>query len=163
MADYFSQSDLEHAMSKGTVKSAFDDDDDGVPDAEPIAACIAFANAECNSFLRAVLVSGSSLISLPLTSVPDEVKFAALDFGIAYATRRKPDVLKAMGAEKWTDFHAAAVARMKRYCESIQRVPPETASHGTAGATLLNPDVDADGAEQDPPAESRWADMGGFS
>lgn len=162
MADYISQTDLEHAITRATVKAAFDEgDNEADPDA--VAACIAYANAECNSFLRKVLVSGGSALSLPLVTVPDEVKFAALEFGIAYAIRRKPDVAKAMGVEKWSEFHAMAVARMKRYCESEQRVPTTTAEHGTAGAALLNPDVDEDGATQDPPDEGRWVDMGGFS
>jgi hypothetical protein len=127
-----------------------------------MGACIAFANSECNSFLRGVLISGGVPLPLPLITVPDEVKFAALDFALAYAARRRPDVAKAMGVEKWTEFHAAAVARMKRYCESQQQVAPETAEQATQGAALLNPDTDADGNQQAAPAEPRWADFGGF-
>ena len=162
MADYFSQTDLENALSKSIVKGAYDDDHDGIVDTAPMAACIAYGNAMCNSFLRNVMTSGGSPITLPLTSVPDEVKFAAIDFGIAYTIRRKPDVVKAMNAEPWTTFFASAVDQMKRYCASEQRMPAEVGTPATAGGALLNPDSDADGNEECLPNESRWADPADF-
>lgn len=162
MADYITQTDLEHAITRNTVKAIFDEGDNEV-DAEAMAACIAYATSECNSFLRKVLLSGGVKLSLPLSAVPDEVKFAALDFGLAYGARRKPDVAKAMGIASWTEFYKAAAERMKRYCEAEQFVAPAVAEPATAGGALLNPDVDEDGTEQDPPDESRWTDMGGFA
>ena len=162
MADYITQTDLEHAISKQTVKAIFDEGANAV-DPEVMASCIAFATSECNSYLRKVLVSSSgSKLSLPLSTVPDEVKFAALDFGLAYASKRRPDVAKAMGVLPWTDFYKMASERMKRYCEAEQQVAPEVATPGVIGASIQNPDVDEDGCTQDPPAESRWTDMGGF-
>ena len=163
MADYFDQTDLENALSVNVVKGVYDDDHDGVADSAPVAACIAYGNAECNSFLRNVLTSGGSPIELPLTDVPDEVKFAALDFGIAYTMRRRPDVVRAMNEQPWTVFYEAAVAKMKRYCASLQRVPATTGTHATAGGALLNPDSDADGNAEDLPTEGRWSDMADFS
>jgi hypothetical protein len=159
MADYFSQTDLENALSVNIVKSVYDDDHDGVVDSGPIAACIAYGNAECNSFLRNVLVSsGGTPITLPLDTVPDEVKFAALDFGIAYTIRRRPDVVKALNEQPWTVFYDYAVAKMKRYCESMQRVPASTAEHATAGA-----DVFAANPDDDEAPEPRWSCMGDFA
>ncbi len=164
MADYFTQTDLENAISVGAVKGAYDDDKDGTPDPGPIAACIAFGNAECNSFLRNVLVTGSGApLTLPLVTVPDEVKFAALDFGIAYSIRRRPDIAKAMGEQPWTAFYDVAVAKMKRYCESIQRVPPTVGTHATVGGALLSPETDENDAPKEPSPEGRWSSMGGFS
>ncbi len=161
MADYFSQTDLENALSVSVVKAAFDDDHDGVVDTGPMAACIAYGNAECNSFLRNVFVGGAA-IELPLSTVPDEVKFAALEFGIAYTMRRRPDVVKAMNEQPWNTFYDAAIAKMKRYCESVQRMPTTVGTHATVGGTVLNPDSDADGVEEELPTEGRWADMGDF-
>ena len=162
MADYITQTDLEHAISKQTVKSLFDEGGN-VADPEVLASCIAYATAECNSFLRKVLVAnGGSKLALPLSVVPDEVKFAALDFALGYGARRKPDVAKAMGIATWTDFYKAAAERMKRYCEAEQQVAPEVATPGVIGASLQNPDVDEDGNVQDPPDEGRWTNMGGF-
>lgn len=164
MADYFSQTDLENALSINVVKAAYDDDHDGVVDTGPMAACIAYGNAECNSFLRNLLVTASgTVVTLPLSSVPDEVKFAALDFGIAYTIRRRPDVVRAMGELSWTEFYEQAIAKMKRYCESVQRMPSSAGTHATAGGAILNPDSDSDGNEEDLPTEGRWTDLSDFA
>jgi hypothetical protein len=159
MADYFSQTDLENALSVNVVKGVFDDDHDGIVDTGPIAACIAYAGAECDSFLRNLLLGS---VTLPLATVPDEVKFAALDFGIAYSMRRRPDVVKAMNEQPWTVFYEAALAKMKRYCESVQRMPATVGTHATAGATVLVPESDVDD-DDEPDQESRWSDLADFS
>ncbi len=159
---YFSRTDLENALSANVVKGAYDDDHDGVVDSGPIAACLAYGDAMCNSFLRNVFVGGAS-IALPLSTVPDEVKFAALDFGIAYTIRRRPDVVKAMNEQPWTTFQEQAIEQMKRYCASMQRMPTSAGEHATVGATVLNPDSDEDGAEECLPTEGRWSDLGDFA
>lgn len=163
---YFTQTDLENALSVAVVKAVYDDDHDGVVDSGPIAACIAYGDAMCNSFLRNVLTSSETSLSaatLPLTTVPDEVKFASLDFGIAYTIRRRPDVVKAMNEQPWTVFYEQAIEQMKRYCASIQRVPASTGGSATAGGAILNPDSDEDGAAEDLPDEGRWADLSDFA
>lgn len=163
MADYFSQTDLENALGVHVVGQIYDDDQDGVVDSGPMAACIAYGNAECNSFLRNVLMSATgAAITLPLTVVPDEVKFAALDFGIAYSIRRKPDVVKAMNEQSWTVFADAAIAKMKRYCASMQRVPATTGIHATAGGSILSQETDID-SDDELVQQSRWGDMSDFS
>lgn len=154
---YFTQVDLENALSKAIVKAAYDDDHDNIADTDPIAACLAYGSAECDSFLRNTLV-GDVGITLPLTTVPDEVKFAALEFGIAYTIRRRPDVMKAINVESYTVYYNAAVEKMKRFAASIQRLPSTVGTHATVGA-----DVYAADPEDDDPPESRWADMGDFS
>lgn len=47
---YFTQADLENALGVQIVKAIFDDDNDGVADAAPVAACCAYGSAECDSF-----------------------------------------------------------------------------------------------------------------
>ncbi len=164
MADYFSQGDLESALSVQIVKAIYDDARSGNvatgSAATAIAACIAYGGAMCDSFLRGVLQNpiGTGAVSLPLTDVPNEVKFAALDFGIAYSIRRRPDVVKAMNEQPWTVYYEQAVAQMKRYCASIQQVPPGTAQHATTGGNVYGPDPDDDELP-----EPRWGDMSDFS
>lgn len=164
MADYFSQTDLENALGAHTVKAIFDDDQDGSADSGPVAACIAYGGSECDSFLRNAMQASAAggVVTLPLTDVPNEVKFAALDFGIAYAIRRRPDVVRAMGEQPWTTFYEAAVDKMKRYCQSIQRMPATVGAHATVGGNVITPETDVD-SDEEPDQESRWGDMGDFA
>lgn len=157
---YFTQSDLENALSKSVVKGVYDDDRDGTVDAGPIAACIAYGTAQCNSFLRKVMTtSGGERITLPLTTIPDEVKFAALDFGIAYTIRRRPDVVKAMNEQPWTVFFEQACEQMKRYVASQQVMPIDTVGHtSTEGGGVFPIDP-----EDDECAVPRWSDPADFA
>lgn len=160
---YFSQADLEDALSVNVVLGAYDDDHDGVVDSRPMTACLAFGTAECNSFLRnAMQTSSGAAIELPLSTIPDEVKFAALDFGIAYTIRRRPDVVKAMNELPWTTFYEAAVAKMKRYCEALQRMPATVGAHANVGGAVLVPESDVD-SDDEPDQESRWSDLSDFA
>lgn len=160
---YFTQTDLENALGKATVKGAYSDSHGAAfstDELAAIAACIAYGSAQCDSFLRNLLMTSSGTpVTLPLTTVPDEVKFAALDFGIAYTIRRRPDVVKAMNEQPWTVFHDAAIEQMKRYCSSMQRISPTGVGiAATAGGEVFGPDPDDD----DLPV-SRWGDLGDFS
>lgn len=152
---YFTQTDLENALGVQVVKAIFDDDHDGTADAAPIAACIAYAAAECNSFLR-----GKYDITLPPATVPDELKFAAIDFGCAYAVRRRSDVTSSMGMEKWTTFQESAVAKMKRYAETLQMLPATTGTPSNVGATVGSP-VSVTNADGDT-RHSVWEDIGKY-
>lgn len=164
MADYFSRLDLESALSVPVVKAIYDDAHSGNiatgSAATAVAACIAYAGAMCDSFLRGALQNpvGTGSVSLPLDTVPNEVKFAALDFGIAYSIRRRPDVVKAMNEQPWTVYYEQAVAQMKRYAASVQQVPGDTAHHATTGGSIYGTDPDDDELP-----EPRWGDMSDFS
>lgn len=134
---YFTQTDLENAIGKATVKAIYDDDHDGSADPAAIAACIAYGSALCDSFLRKIGLSpGGGTLTLPLTDAPDEVKFAALDFGIAYSVRRRPDIVKAIGEQPWTVFYEQAVEQMKRYVSSMQMVTATAMTHATVGGSI---------------------------
>lgn len=135
---YFDQTDLQNALSVSGLKAAFDDDRDGTADTAPINACIAYGSALADSFLRKVgSAPGGGTLTLPLTVVPDEVKFAALDFGIAYAVRRRPEIAKALGEQTWTVYYEQAVEQMKRYISSVQMVSPTAMDHATVGASIF--------------------------
>ena len=127
---YIAQSDLENALGKSIVKAIFDDDGDGAPEPAAIAACCDYASSECDSFLR-----GQYGVTFPISSPPAELKFAAVDFACAYAARRRPDVVRAMGEKSWTDFREAAVEKMKRFAASLQRLPPTVATPSNVGGS----------------------------
>jgi phage gp36-like protein len=131
---YSSQTDLENALGVNIVKAIFDDNLDGVVDVAPMAACLAYGDAECNSFLR-----GTYDATFPIDPVPDELKFAAVDFCCAYAARRRPDLTRAMGEAPWTTFREAAVEKMKLFIKSTQRLPPTVAVPSNVGAEIVAP------------------------
>jgi hypothetical protein len=154
---YFTQTDLENALSVPIVKAVYDDDRDGTVDAGPIAACIAYGTAQCDSFLRKVgNAPGGGTLTLPMDSPPDEVKFAALDFGIAYSIRRRPDIVKASGEQPWTVFYEQAIEQMKRYVSSMQMVSATAMSHATVGGSIFG------GATGTDLPSARWGCMSDF-
>lgn len=124
---YASQVDLEHALGATIVTSIFDDDQDGIPEAAAIASCLAYGDAEVDSFLSTQYDG-----PFPLATVPAAVKYAAVDFCCAYAARRRPDLVRAMGEESWEVFRKAAVEKMTRFVKAQQRLP---ASAGVAANT----------------------------
>lgn len=123
---YFTRDDLEDAIGVQTVKTLFDETNSGQPTTRPIDACRLSGTTECISFMRANYAEAS--IPTQGSTIPDELKFAALDFGIAYAMRRRPDLVRAMGEESWTTFQTSAVDKMKRYIDGTQRVSPTVGS-----------------------------------
>ena len=157
---YFTQTDLENALSAPTVLAIYDDDRDGVVDTVAIDACIAYGSAMCDSFLRKIAATqagGSTAATLPLTTVPDEVKFAAVDFGVAYSMRRRRDITAAMGESTWMDFYNQAVEQMKRYVSAMQVVSPTAMGHATVGASIYGAPT---GTALPVP---RWGSFGDFS
>lgn len=120
---YITQADIENALGVNVVQAIFDDNIDGAVDTAPMTACLAYASSQVDAFL-----AGNYAVTLPIASPPDVVKFAAVDFACAYATRRKPDVVQAMGEKSWTDFHDAALANMKLYSTGLARLPVATAA-----------------------------------
>ena len=158
MAYYFTRVDLENALGKQTVHSVFDDDQDGIAESGPVDACRAYGTSEVNSFLRGRY---EDLIPVAEADVPDELKFAALDFGLAYAMRRRPDIVRAMGEESWTSFHKTALEKMDRYVTARQRLP---ATVGAVAATPTNVGSAANSGNADDttPLARQWDDMGDF-
>ena len=155
---YFTQTDLENALSVPIVKAVYDDDRDGTVDSGPLTACMAYGTAQCDSFLRKVgTAPGGGTLSLPLSTVPDEVKFAALDFGIAYSIRRRPDIVKASGEQPWTVFYEQAIEQMKRYVSSLQMVSATAMAHATVGGSIFGGPTGTD------LPSARWSNMSDFA
>lgn len=149
---FITKTDLENALGVHNVSAIFDDDSDGVPDAAPIAACLEYACAECNSFLEK-----EYSLTLTTSNVPTLIKYAAIDFACAYAVRRRPDLTKAMGEEPWQRFLDAACAKMKRISAAEQLLPPSVARPANVGASVRT------GLAGDTTTPSRvWQDPGDF-
>lgn len=127
---YGSQADLEHALGSNVVKSIFDDDLDGVIDGNAMTSCLAYGDAEVDSFLSTQYEG-----PFPLANPPAAVKYAAVDFCCAYAARRRPDLVRAMGEESWEVFRKAAVEKMTRFVKAQQRLPE--ASGAPANVTTV--------------------------
>lgn len=132
---YIAQVDLENALGKNTVAAVFDDTGSGLVSTSAVAACLAYASAEVDAFL-----AGPYDVVLPLVNPPDVVKFAAVDFACAYASRRRPDLMRAMNEKSWTDFRDAAVAKMTLYAKAVERLPRTTAIPSNVGGTVRSGD-----------------------
>lgn len=116
---YASQQDLENALGVATVTSIFDDDMDGKPDPGPLVACLESGDIEVNSAVRGVYPTAN----VPFDPVPPEIRLAATDFCVAYAARRRPDIVKAMGSEPWTTFMKAARQKITDFATAKLRLP----------------------------------------
>lgn len=149
---YASHADLDHALGASVVKTIFDDDLDGVADANAIVSCLAYADAEVDSFLSGVYPG-----PFPIANAPAAIKFAAVDFCCAYAARRRPDLVRAMGEEPWTTYRAAAIAKMENYVKARQRLPESAGAPANVGAT-----VRIAGEEPDGITDRVFDDMGTF-
>lgn len=150
---YASQSDLEHALGASIVQAIFDDNLDGAVDAGPMTSCLAYGDAEVDSFLSTQYEG-----PFPLETVPAAVKYAAVDFCCAYAARRRPDLVRAMGEESWEVFRKAAVEKMTRFVKAQQRLP--VTSGAPANVTTL---VKSGGVAQPDELPDRvFDDMGDF-
>jgi len=158
---YLEQADLENALGASIVASIFDDDHDGVADAEPLAACLLNGEVECEAFLSTVY--DETKLEAWRTETPRALKFAAVDFACAYAARRRPDIVRAMGEEPWTAFRNAAEAKLTAFIKAQRRIVEETP---TAIATPANvgSTVRVGGAAVSPDCPVRVFDkMGDFS
>lgn len=129
MAAYISKADLDNALGVNIIIGIFDDDNDGNVDQEPLNACLNFASAQVDGFL-----AGTYDIALPIASPPTIVKVAAIDFACAYATRRRPDVVRAMGEEPWTKFQDMAERSMKQFASALKRLPSASGAPSNVGS-----------------------------
>lgn len=155
---YITKTDLENALGVQTVKAIFDDDHDGVPEDGPIDACCNSASADVDAVL-----GGLYDIPLPLNPVPDIVRYAALDFGVAFAMRRRPEIVEAMNAESWTEFRKAAIEKLKMFGQAFVRLPKAIGTPRNVGATVReNNKPKTTAADSDCPPRL-WDKLGDFS
>lgn len=151
---YITQADLEDALGTQVVLAIFDDDMDGFVDNHAIMACLSYGSAQVDAYL-----AGTYDITLPIANPPAVVKFAAVDFACAYATRRRPDLVRAMGEKPWSDFLDAAKENMKLFASSLKRLPAGDGTPTNVGAEARTGDPD----NPDLPTPPRtFQDMGDF-
>ena len=151
---YCTQQDLENALGVQLVRAVYDDDNDGEVDAAPIAACLEYATAECDSFLR-----GTYAVPFTATPFPAELRYAALDFACAYTARRRPELAHTLGTDPFKQFYDAATAKMKRFDASEQRLPAASGTPDNIGGYVRSSYDDT--ADEDAPARS-FDDMGDY-
>ncbi len=164
---YFTRKDLEHALGRQTVKVVFDEDGSDEPAADAVTACRAYGTSECRSFI--IGNYGASILPQNENSIPDELRFAAIDFGCAYAMRRKPETVAAMGLGSWLELRKEAVAKMERFIKAQQRIASldgnAVIQPANVGATVITPVVVNGGgssSSSDDAPRSPFDDMGDF-
>lgn len=130
---YITQTDLENALGTNAVRALFDDNGDSTADAAPVAAAIAFADAKVDGFLRTEYTG-----PFPLQTTPDLVKFAAIDWGIFYAVRRRAEVAKAIGLEPPSVHQERALEQMKRFVDAVEKLDPTVGTPGNIGGLVID-------------------------
>lgn len=132
MGQYITQADIELRLSPRTVLAIFDDDNDGVADADAVAAIIDDAEAHVDAALL-------GFIDMPAINPADRlIKRAALNFAIAFSFERHPEYVRSFGEEPRIHYK-----RAEDYLDKIQaarRRLPDNNSDLTvaAGGTVKN-------------------------
>lgn len=121
MGKYINQIDLENALSSATIIQLFDDDDDGVADADAVASVIDRAEAEVESWMIGDY-------SFPLNVPTDRLlKHSALDYAVAFSFERHPEYVRTFGENpRGHERYKRAMERMQRIQSAQQKLPDET-------------------------------------
>ncbi len=130
MGQYLTQTHLEKAISARTVLAIYDDDDDGIADADAIEFNIERAEGEVDSRLL-------GFVPMPITNLDDRlVRQASLEFLIAFSFERHPEYVRTFGEGNRLHYDRA-VARCERIQSARQRLPDnnETATIAKGGVT----------------------------
>lgn len=118
---YITEGDLRAALNPGVFSHLFDDDNDGViaMGQDNVALVIERAHIEVVSYLPALYSA------LPPDGVPAEVpkllKSVELDFAIALALERRPELATSLGTTREV-YWRRAEEKMKRITDSVQRI-----------------------------------------
>lgn len=121
MSIWLSQTDLEGAMSVATVAAIFDDQNTGTLNTAAMNAVIDRGEQEVLSWL--VDEFGPTLPTSAQLATDNFLKYAALEYAVAFAFDRHPEYVRANGKERGDRF-TRADARMQRILDGRQR-PPE--------------------------------------
>ncbi len=118
---YITEDDLRAALAPGVFSHVFDDNNDGLILAGQtnVVLVIERAHIEVLSYLPALYTT------LPSDALPEEIpkllKSVELDFAIAFALERRPELSASLGASAET-YWKRAEAKMIRITESVQRI-----------------------------------------
>ncbi len=118
---YAMQPDLEAALSPGTVLALYDDDNKGIVNATTIQAVLARASRMVDSYLARVYVGPFPVTQTP---VPEVIKYAAVEFAVAFSFERHPEYVHTYGEQyrAGTRFKRAT-DMMDRLCQGQQEIP----------------------------------------
>lgn len=137
-AIWLAQSDLENAVSPQTILACCDDENAGVASIPVVAAIIERAENEVLSWLHEYAVNGQLPDTATLTA-DVFLKYAALEFAVAFMFDRHPEFVRANGRER-IDRKKNADDRMTRVLQSRQRPPTlnETKKPANVGGFTTN-------------------------
>lgn len=124
MADpvlYALKKDLESILSPATVLALFDDDARGSANVEAILDTLDRASREVDSYLARVYTGPFPVTQKP---VPSVIKYATLDFAVAFAFERHPEYVHTYGeVYRASSRYKRACERMDRLCQGQQEIP----------------------------------------
>ena len=122
---WIEQADIENRLGAEGLRRAYDDDNDGVADTDPVTRLL----TDACSFVGGRLGPQYSVDAIALmVTVPPEVIRLSLDCAVVYAYQRHPEVFRV----DWEPYHKALL----RECEDIRQgksdlgvaaTPPEPA------------------------------------
>jgi len=110
---FFTQAQLEARLSAKRVQRIFDDNNDGVPDKNPVAQIRQDASSKVASYLEPIGLTPTleALVNLttgelldPTKGFPEEVVRLGLDVAVALACQRFPEVMR----QDWQTLMAQA-------------------------------------------------------
>jgi phage gp36-like protein len=110
---YIVLADVEGRLSKATVQQIFDDDDNGDPDADPIATLCADSSSKVASYLR-----GNYDLEVVASVLPHEVVRLSLDVAVAYAAQRFPSYVR----HDWEKLMKAAECDLQKLRDGKTRL-----------------------------------------
>lgn len=130
---YVTLTDIEDAVGASAVLACFDDDNDGVADATPVAAVIARAGAWVDSYMSRAYPG-----TYPLATTPAEVKEAALFHAIARMYDRKPEYIRTTGDGARVNYREMGDALLRNLVAGVQAITETTPAqgHGPAGGIV---------------------------
>ena len=106
---WIDQSDIENRLGAEGLRRAYDDDNDGVADTDPVTRLL----TDACSYIGGRLGPQYSVDAIALmVTVPPEVIRLSLDCAVVYAYQRHPEVFRV----DWEPYHKALL----RECEDIR-------------------------------------------
>jgi hypothetical protein len=142
---YFTQEDLEEAISPQKVIALCDDDDDGAADQAVVNALIRRASGRVDNYIATKYVGPFPITQSP---TPESLREAALEFGIGMAFMRHPEYVRTYGERERGGMWTQAEKLCQAIVLNLQRVvgytaEPEPANVG--GEVLTGNDDATDG------------------
>lgn len=141
MAGYASETDLRNALWPGIFKQLFDDTGTGTvaTGAASVLQVLARAHAEVTSYLpRAYDVTPDELPS----SVSQLLVSAELDYAVAFAFSRRPELAEKLGANYIDLTFKRAAKKMENIANAVQQIAandhPPAASPNTSGGVVYD-------------------------